>query len=47
MALIGVHDMHELGANGVAVGLFQGGSDFSQRGIGFTNIEAANLEYCI
>ena len=47
MALIRVHNVHELRTNGVAVGLFQGGSDFSQRGIGFTDVEAANLEDCV
>jgi len=47
MALIRVHNVHELGTNGVAVSLFQGGSDLSQRGIGFANVEAADLKDCV
>ncbi len=44
VTLLGIDDVHELGADRVAVGALQGVQDFTQGRIGLADVQAAGLE---
>jgi len=47
VTLIGIHDMHEFGANRVAVGLFDCRSYFRKRCIGLSDVQTTHLKHGI